>query len=193
MVTAERTFYDRGGFVLTSTLALGEGDCSRRAEIAGKVPTGEVGNTLNALAALGYVARREIQGQDLTDQYAAQTRATEQAEREGLTAEEQQAQAPAAQRPHLAPAREAARGKLGAAQDQLFATQREVALATISATLLERAATTPAAARGLAAAWHSFLRTATVVGVALVWVGLYGLLAMPLLVGVAVWRKRRNR
>ena len=193
VITAERAFYEHGGFVLTSNLTVSPTDGSgRRAEITGKVPQSEVGNTLNALAALGYVARREITGQDLTDQYTAQLRATEQAEQAGLTAEEKQAQAPAAQRPNLEPTREAARQKLGQAQDALFGTQRQLALSTVSATLLERGATAPAAAGGLTAAWQSFLRAATTVGVALVWVGLYGLLAVPLLVGVVLWRRRKR-
>lgn len=191
VVTAEQAFYQHGGFVLSSTLVtVGE---KRQAEVTGKVPMAEVGNTLNALAALGYVARREIQGQDVTDQYTAQMRATEEAERQGTQVAQEQARAPQAKQPSYEPAREAARQKLGQAQDQLFGTQRELALATISATLLERAATTPAAGRGLAAAWGSFVRAAAVVGVALVWVGLYGLLLAPVVVGVAVWRRRRRR
>jgi len=65
----------------------------------------------------------------------------------------------------------------GQAQDALFGTQRQLALSTVSATLLERGHA-PAAAGGLTAAWQSFLRAATTVACP-VWVG-YGL-------GVPFW------
>jgi len=190
VISAERTFYDRGGFVLTSKLEQG-GDC-RQAEIVGKVPTAEVANTLNALATLGYVASREVQGQDLTDQYVAGQRAVTETERRGAQLAQEQAQAPAAQRSTFESGRTEARQQLGQAQDQLVGVERKLALATIDATLLEKSPTSTAMT-GVAAAFHSFLRPAVVVGTALVWVLLYGLFAVPVVAGVVLYRRRRRR
>jgi len=76
VVTAEKTFYERGGFVLNSKMVQVETIRQPRvAEITGKVPKEEVSNTINDLAALGWVAQRELMGEDLTDAYTDTTRA----------------------------------------------------------------------------------------------------------------------
>lgn len=192
VVAAEQAFYQRGGFVLNSTLAqpTGPGAC-RTAQIEGKVPTAQVGATINDLAALGYVAHREIAGQDLTDQYVTRTRAVTATEEKLGQAEQQQAQAPRANKPALAEQATQAREQLGHAQDTLFGTQRELALATITATLVEKAPEVSVSVGQVARAWRSFAAAAAKVGVALVWVGLYALFLVPVIGGVWLYRRRK--
>ena len=79
----------------------------------------------------------------------------------------------------------------GQAQDELFSVQREVALSTISASLLEKMPQPILTARGLRAAWPGFVRVASVLGMILVHVLLYGLFFVPLIVAVVIWRWRR--
>lgn len=192
VTTAEETFYKRGGFVLNSMVEQEPtGKAPGRAQITGKVPTAEVAATVNALTALGYVVRREINGADLTDQYVPAERGVTQAQETAARLQQRAATAPRRQRVALAEQAQAARRQLGAAQDSLFGVKREVALATITATLIEKA---PEASRALTAAgraWQSFVRTARWVGVALIWVALYGLFVAP--VGLAVWWWKRRR
>ncbi|MCE5239013.1 DUF4349 domain-containing protein [bacterium] len=195
VVAAEQTFYDRGGFVLHSALEQGGVNAGqelhRSARVEGKVPTAEVGATINALAALGYVARREISGADMTDQYVTGSRAVTQTEEELGQVQHREAVARTAQKPALQEQTRAVRQQLGAAQDALFGVEREVALATITATLIERGPQAAVSAGQIGRAWSSFVHTAGHVGVVLVWVGLYGLFLTPVVVVVWVWRKRR--
>lgn len=193
VVSAEKVFYDRGGFVLKSTLSQPlDAQACRSAQIEGKVPTAEVGATINALAALGYVTRREIAGRDMTDQYVSQTRSVTVAQEKLAQTARRAPGTPAVRRPAVQEKVREARTQLGQAQDALFGTQREVALATISATLIERAPQAAVSAGQIGRAWHSFTRTATKLGVALVWVGLYGLFLLPVIVGVVIYRRRRR-
>jgi len=77
-LAAEATFVQRGGFVLSSTLQAAARPYT--AQVVGRVPTAEVANTLNALAQLGWVARRDITGEDLTPKYLDEQRAVQSAE-----------------------------------------------------------------------------------------------------------------
>lgn len=191
-LTAESAFYEHGGFVLSSLIQQLPGpEGARNAQVTGKVPTAEVAATVNALTALGYVVRREISGQDLSDEYVQAERSVTQVQQETARLEQGAATAPRRQRPALAAQARVLRQKLGPAQDELFAVKREVALATITATLIEKAPEAGLAVGALAPAWRSFTHTARLIGVALVWAGLYGLFAVP--VGVAVWLWRRRR
>ena len=193
VVAAEQAFYDRGGFVLNSTLSQPVGERPERsAHIEGKVPTAEVGATINALAALGYAARREISGTDLTDQYVTGSRGVTQAEEKLGEVQQREEAARPAQQPPLQEKVSAARQQLGAAQDALFGTEREAALATITATLIERAPQAAVSAGQIGRAWASFVRTVGKVGVVLVWVGLYGLFALPVIAGVVAYRRRQR-
>jgi hypothetical protein len=193
VITAEQTFYQCGGFVLSSVVSRPPGERAlRTAEITGKVPTGEVGTTINALAALGYVARREISGEDLSDQYVQAQRQVTQVEERSAQLQHQQATAPRVQRPGLAEKVQRARAQLGPAQDALSGVQRRTALATITATLIEKTPEVAQAAGGVATAWHSFARAAVKVGLALVWIGLYGLFAAPLAIGYVAYRRLRR-
>ncbi len=193
VVTAEQTFYDRGGFVLTSVLNQAEARReSRRAEIIGKVPTTEVAETINALAALGYVARREIQGEDITDQYIQTTRDITQIKDEIQKLREQRLRASRAEKKQIDQKIAAAQKRLGPAQDEYFDVQRELALATIQATLVEKTPEVSEALSGVRGAWRSFTRAVAKVGVALVWVGLYGLFFVPMIVAVIIYWRRRG-
>jgi prepilin-type processing-associated H-X9-DG protein len=193
VVSAEKVFYERGGFVLKSTLSqpLDDKSC-RSAQIEGKVPTAEVGAVMNALGSLGYVVQREIAGADLTDQYVTQSRAVTGSQENLAQVERRRAAAPASRRPVLQQKAREAREQLGQAQDAIFGVQREVALATISATLIERAPQAAVSAGQIGRAWQGFTRTATKLGIALVWIGLYGLFLVPIVVGVAIVRRRRR-
>lgn len=195
VVSAERTFYEHGGFVLSSTLLQPPTPgASRTAELVGKVPTAEVGATVNALATLGYVARRSIQGQDLTDTYVAQARAVTQSEGAAAEAQQRAERAKPAARPEARQRAREARNRLGAAQDALFGTQREVALATITVTLVEKARAQAVSATRVGRAWRSFLQTAGALLVGATWVALYALFLLPVGLGVWLWRRcRRGR
>ena len=189
VVSAEQVFTDRGGFVLTSMLSQRpEAGAVRTASIEGRVPTTEVAATVNALAALGYVVHREIMGQDLTDQYVTRTRTVTQTEAEVGEAERQRQAATASRKAPVTAQVHKARQQLAGAQDALFGVERELALATICATFVERAPQASASAGQVGRAWRSFLHTATQVGVGLVWVGLYALFVVPAAVAVIAYR-----
>lgn len=189
VVSAEQVFTDRGGFVLTSMLSQRpEAGLVRTASIEGRVPTAELAATVNALAALGYVVHREILGQDLTDQYVTRTRGVTQTEAQVGETERQRQAAPAARKAPVTAQVQKARQQFAGAQDALFGVERELALATVCATFVERAPQASASAGQVGRAWSSFLRTATQLGVLLVWVGLYGLFVVPAAVAVIAYR-----
>ena len=108
--------------------------------------------------------------------------------------QERRAAAPRAKKPQLEEKLRTRRTELGEAQDKLFGVQREVALSTIKATLLEK---TPAPAQGvpgLRAAWQAFTVAAVKLGIGLVWVGLFGLLAAPFIaLGTYLYRRRSSQ
>jgi len=68
---------------------------------------------------------------------------------------------------------------------------RELALATITATLIEKQPEVSEAAGGIAAAWTSFQRSAKVLAVLVAWALLYGLFAVPVIVAAIIYRRRR--
>ena len=130
VLQAEAAVREYGGFILNSSLD-GRGGY---ASLTVKVPTQEVGNVINALGSLGFVAHREVAGEDLTRRYVSAQRGIEQsAERqqrlEGMDDDEQ---------------RVAAESNLGEVedettqlQDQTWDIDARATLATISATLLQ--------------------------------------------------------
>ncbi len=193
VVSAERTFYECGGFILQSSLTRYDtpGQPST-AQIVGKVPTPELANVINALGALGYVAKREIVGEDMTDKYTRGARAITQSQQKTQQLQARRAAAPRAKKPQIETELQQTQTELGQAQDEVFSVQREVALSTISATLLEKTPQPILTARGLPAAWAGFVRAASVLGVILVRVLLYGLFFVPLIVAVVIWRRRRR-
>ena len=72
VLQAEAAVQKCGGFLLSSQL---EARHERaHANLIVKVPTPEVGNCINALGALGFVAHRQITGEDLTQRYVTATR-----------------------------------------------------------------------------------------------------------------------
>ncbi len=193
VVSAERTFYECGGFILQSSLTRHDtpGQPST-AQIVGKVPTPELANVINALGALGYVAKREIVGEDMTDEYTRAARAITQSQQKTQQLQVRRAAAPKAKRPQIDTELQQTQTELGQAQDEVFSVQREVALSTISATLREKMPQPILTARGLRAAWAGFVRVASVLGMILVRVLLYGLFFVPLIVAVVIWRRRRS-
>ncbi|MGI5819674.1 MAG: DUF4349 domain-containing protein [Armatimonadota bacterium] len=74
VLEAEAAVRQYGGFILESTL---DGRCGH-ASLTLRVPTGEVGNVVNALGTLGFVAHRQISGEDLTRRYVSAGREIEQ-------------------------------------------------------------------------------------------------------------------
>lgn len=193
LVSAEKVFYDRGGFILRSTLD--RGTCSVQAdsaEIVGKVPTEEVGATVNALGALGYVVHRELVGEDLTDQYTQHSREITQKSTEMGRVDDRREDAPRSKKPAFDRKISETRTQLGHAQDNLFNIRREIVLSTISATLRERPADQPQERDGgVLAAWNAFRAAAIQLGIWLVWVGLFGLLGVPFIaLGTWIYRRR---
>ncbi len=193
VVSMERTFYECGGFILQSSLM--RSDTPGRpstAQIVGKVPAPELANVINALGALGYVAKRELIGEDMTDEYTRGARAITQSQQKTQQLQAHRAAAPKAKKPQIETELQQTRTELGQAQDEVFSVQREVALSTISATLLEKMPQPILTARGLRAAWAGFVRVASVLGMIIVPVLLYGLFFVPLIVAVVIWRRRRS-
>lgn len=194
LVSAEKVFYDRGGFILKSTLNRSElcGGQSDSAQIVGKVPTEEVGHTMNALGRLGYVVQHQMTGEDLTEQYTKHSREITQAEGEIGRLKERQADERESKKPVIEQKISDTRSDLGQAQDGLFNVRREVVLSTIRATLRERPADAPQRRfGGVLAAWNAFKAAAIQLGIWLVWVGLFGLLAAPFL-ALGTWIYRRQ-
>ncbi len=193
VIAAEQAFYEHGGFVLSSTMACAPGSGNPgHAEITGKVPTAEVAGTLKALAALGYVARREIYGEDLTDGYVTAAREVTQTKQQIHNLQQRRKQAGKKEKKQAEADLAEARSNLGPAQDGVFGVQRELALATITATIIEKAPRTSEIATGIGAAWGSFLSSAKKMGVLLVWLALYGLLLLPVILGVVIYRRWRE-
>ena len=73
VLEAEAAVRQYGGFLMNSSL---DGNCGY-ASLTMRVPTGEVGNVINALGALGFVAHRQIAGEDLTRRYVSAGREIE--------------------------------------------------------------------------------------------------------------------
>jgi len=136
VLQAEAAVHEYGGFILSSQL---DGECGF-ASLTVKVPTPEVGNVINALGALGFVAHREVTGEDLTQGYVAAQRqiaaAGERAQRlegmvHGMADDEQRVAA----EEHLGAVEE----ETTQAQDQTWEIDTRTTLATISATLRQGA------------------------------------------------------
>ncbi len=72
VLQAEAAVTKCGGFLMQSSLRCTESHGG--ASLIVKVPTEQVGNCINALGALGFVASREIMGEDLTRRHVTTTR-----------------------------------------------------------------------------------------------------------------------
>ena len=194
VLSAEKVFADEGGFVLSSELTRdGYEESGGGAQIVGKVPVDRVADTVNALARLGYVARRQIVGEDITDAYVSAERGVSNATAAVSRSEQARASAPRTDRRQRDQEVATARAHLGSAQDQAFSVKRELYLATVTVSLIQRVVDQQPEARGVAAAWGSFVSSAKKLGVLLVWALLYGLLASPALVGgYFIWRRVRR-
>ncbi|MEA3404097.1 MAG: DUF4349 domain-containing protein, partial [Armatimonadota bacterium] len=134
VLQAEAAVHEYGGFILSSTL---NGRCGQ-ASLTVKVPTAEVGNVINALGALGFVAHPQITGEDLTRRYVAARRET------GQKHERQERLETMVERMDEDEARVAAEQNLGRVetetaqlQDETWDIDARTTLATISATLRE--------------------------------------------------------
>ena len=194
VISTEKVFADEGGFVLSSELTRRERqDYGGEAQIVGKVPVDRVADTVNALAQLGYVARRQIVGEDVTDAYVSAERGVSNATAAVSRSERERASAARTARRQRDQEVATARTQLGAAQDEAFKVKRELYLATVTVSLIQRVVDRQPEARGVAAAWVSFVSSARKLGVLLVWALLYGLLASPALIGgYFIWRRVRR-
>jgi hypothetical protein len=193
VVTAEQTFYEHGGFVLDSTMMQVESVREpRQAEIVGKVPKENVAEAVNALAALGWVARRDILGEDLTDQYTQATRTLTKLEEQIEKLNEERKTASAARRNAIDEEIKGLKDELGPAQDTYHEVQKELVLSTINARLVEK---TPReqAGKALRAAWDSFTYVLARVGVLLAWVVLFGVFLVPVIFGYVIYRRHTAR
>ncbi len=139
LLQAEAAVHKCGGFLLSSQLEARHD--SARASMIVKVPTAEVGNCINALGALGFVARRQITGEDLTERHVSATREigtkTERQERLGEMVETMKSDK---QRVAAEQNLGQVEGETQSLSDTLYHIDTRVTLATISATLLEREA-----------------------------------------------------
>jgi prepilin-type processing-associated H-X9-DG protein len=195
VVSAESVFADHGGFILTSSLHQrseygGEGS----ANIVGKVPVDRVADAVNALGKLGYVARREVAGEDITDSYISAGRSVTNAKSAINETQRERSSAPRHERRQIDKQLATQKSHLGQAQDEAFSVKRELYLSTVTVSLIQKAAKEAPRATGIAAAWESFRSSAVRLGVLLVWALLYGLLALPAMVGgYLVWRRVRRR
>jgi len=169
VLQAEAAVREYGGFILNSSLD-GRGGY---ASLTVKVPTQEVGNVINALGSLGFVAHREVAGEDLTGRYVSAQRGIEQsAERqqrlEGMVREMADDEQRVAAESSLGEVED----ETAQAQDQTFDIDARATLATISATLLQGAVApepTGVIASFLAAA-RSFWRVLQGLGSVAAWV-----------------------
>jgi len=147
---AEQAVQDEGGFVLASRLQATADP--PKGEVVCRVPRERVGDAVNALGALGWVATREIAGEDLTARYltAQRTLSTDQAREERL-----RESAKATKRPEQASADRVKADEARKAQDntrgELFNIASATELATVSARFLQRSeAPLP---KGLSGTW----------------------------------------
>ncbi len=136
VLQAEAAVHEYGGFILSSRLD-GEGGF---ASLTMKVPTPEVGNVINALGALGFVAHREITGEDLTPGYVAARRQIAAArEREQRLEDMVREMADDEQRVAAEENLGAVEAETTQAQDQSWEIDARTTLATVSATLRQDA------------------------------------------------------
>jgi len=189
---AEQAVQDEGGFVLASRLQATADP--PKGEVVCRVPRERVGDAVNAFGALGWVATREIAGEDLTARYLAaqRTLATDQGREERL-----RESAKTAKQPQPASADRAKADEARKAQDntrgELFNIASATDLATVSARFLQRSETPPP--EGLGGTWTGAASAAGAsVGWLLrvcIWLLLFAWLWAPPL-GVA-WLVRRRR
>jgi len=136
VLQAEAAVHEYGGFILSSRL---DGECGF-ASLTMKVPTPEVGNVINALGALGFVAHREVTGEDLTEGYVSAQRqiaaAGEREQRlEGMVRDMGDDEQRVAAEANLG----TVEAEATQAQDQTWEIDARTTLATISATLRQGA------------------------------------------------------
>jgi len=136
-LAAEQAVTAHGGFVLRSTLEAVEEPY--KAQVVCKVPAEEVAGTLNDLAALGWVARRDVVGDDLTQSYVDASRALRAARKRedrasAATRQPGNVRSPADANQTLATAEQSA----DQTESKLFDIEAATTLATIAATLTQR-------------------------------------------------------
>ena len=189
ILVAEKTVRDRGGFPLLSSLQAVNEPYS--AELICRVPTAEVANTINALGTLGWVARREIRGEDLTRKYLDKTRevATQAARQERLEKVVDKATVATdrtTSKHHVVELEQNLAGSEAAedaAHSELYEVADRTTLATITATLTQRdREETPISP--LAATWRNALGALAGTGIALtrlaIWLLMFAWLWAPL-------------
>lgn len=134
VLEAEAVVRQYGGFILNSSLDGRSGYAS----LTLKVPTRQVGNTLNGLGALGFVAHREICGEDLTRRYVGAQRdierTHERSERLEAMVEGMDEDRPRVQAEETLGGVERERTQL---RDEVWDVDARTTLATVSATLTE--------------------------------------------------------
>ena len=179
---AEKTVSDRGGFVLTSDLQATQEPYS--AQLTCKVPTKEVASTINALGDLGWVARREIKGEDLTRAFVDRNREVRlhQKREERLdtavrqTIEGKHPTVPASEQTLT----DTERAEAGA-ESALYEIASRTTLATITLSLVQRDRNQRTTALGTT--WRGALDALTGVGVALgrlgIWLAVFAWVWLP--------------
>ena len=190
VLAAEKTFADRGGFVLMSSLqAVAE---PYDAQVIGRVPSAEVAATINALGTLGWVANRQIRGDDLTRKYIDETRQvqTQRQRQERLTEVVEKS----VRQEHVVEVEENLAGSeavQGEAESKLYDVADRTTLATITATLSQRDRQAPPPP-AISASWHGAIAALKGAGVALsrvgIWLGVFAWVWLPLL-----WLGLRHR
>jgi prepilin-type processing-associated H-X9-DG protein len=194
ILSAEKTVYERHGFVLASDLQAMQEPYS--AQLTCKVPTAEVANTINALGDLGWVARRSIKGEDLTRSFVDRNREVRlnQKREERLdkvvqqTGEGKHPTVPASEQT-LTDTEHAQAG----AESALFDIASRTTLATVSLSLVQRDRNQRTTALG--ATWRGALEALIGVGVALgrlaIWLAVFAWVWLPVVwLG---WRVRGRR
>jgi len=171
LLQAEAAVHKCGGFLLSSQLKARHDRA--HASMIVKVPTAEVGNCINALGALGFVAHRQITGEDLTERHVSATREVgskqTRAQRLGEMVETMKSDK---QRVAAEQNLGQVEGETQSLSDTLYHIDTRVTLATISATLLQETAPKPPASilGSFASAGHALARVGRDFGRVAAWV-----------------------
>jgi prepilin-type processing-associated H-X9-DG protein len=196
LLQAEAAVQKCGGFLLSSQLEAREQRA--HASMIVKVPTEQIGACINALGALGFVAHREIAGEDLTQKYVSATREI------GTRQQREQRLSGMVQSMDSDKQRVAAEQELGEVEKQtdalggtVYDVDYRVTLATISATLMEREPdrkpVPPDVLRSLQAAAGSFWSVLLRLGSLAAWILVFSPLWATAVAAVYVVRRRARR
>jgi len=194
LLQAEAAVHKCGGFLLSSQLEARHDRA--QASMIVKVPTPEVGNCINALGALGFVAHRQITGEDLTERHVSASREigtkTERQERLGEMVETMKSDK---QRVAAEQNLGQVEGETRSLSDTVYHIDTRVTLATISATLLEETAPkAPVSVLGsFASAGHALARVGSGFGRVAAWVIVFApVWGTAIIVAYALRRKARR-